>query len=584
MITHELIQGSDAWHQYRSEHFNASDAPAMMGCSPYETRNQLLHRLATGIKPEVDAGTQARFNDGHRFEALARPLAEKIVDGELYPVTGSAGKLSASFDGLTMEEDVVFEHKTLNDELRATFAEIDTMAPMYRESPSAGKILPLQYRVQMEQQLMVSGADRCLFMASKWQGNELVEERHCWYTSEPDLRRKIIAGWSQFEKDLAAYVPTETVVPAAAKTVASLPVVFDMRVEGKLVSCNLEQYKPAAMAYIAAINTELVTDQNFVDADADAKFCRDSAKKLELAIEQALGQMGDINQALGTVREIAAAFNAKGLALEKSVKSEKDNRKLAIVKAGKKAIQDHESGLQERTQHHLPPTAYNFEGAIKNLRTIASVQNAVDTELARCKILANATADKIQANLKAIADAGHDFLFADIGALVQKDSEYVAMAVKNRVADHQAKEAARVEAEREHIRAEEQAKAEREAREKLAREQAEHDRAVKIEAARIQREQVEQTQAAHIREEYTLATAPPSHQTVVVEAPKPAQIIPENIQPVRSGRFPPARPTDVQIIETLALHYRVHESKVVEWLLEVDFSAIRQRLASEFAL
>ena len=514
MITHELIQGSDAWHQYRAEHFNASDAPAMLGCSPYETRNQLLHRLATGIKPEVDAGTQTRFNDGHRFEALARQLAEKIIGDELYPVTGSEGKLSASFDGLTMDEITNFEHKTLNDELRACM-----------NDEGNGYSLPLQYQVQMEQQLMVSGAEHCLFMASKWQVDTLVEERHCWYKPDSALRAKIIAGWAQFEKDLAAYIPTEAVVPAAAKTVSSLPVVFDMRTEGKLVSCNLEQYKPAALAYIAAINTELVTDQNFADADADAKFCRDSAKKLELAIEQALGQMGDINQALGAVREIAAAFNAKGLALEKSVKSEKDNRKLAIVKAGKAAMHKHESGLQERTQHHLPPTAHNFEGAAKGLKTITSIQNAVDTELARCKILANASADKIHANLKTIADAGHDFLFADIGALVQKDSEYVAMAVKNRVADHQAKEAARVEAERERIRAEEQAKAEREAREKLAREQAaiaEQERTAKA---------IETAQAAidASRMQHNTSGQPDRHQTVVVEAPKPAQNIPENI-------------------------------------------------------
>ena len=75
MKVHDLIQGSPEWLSYRTEHFNASDAPAMMGVSPYKTRTQLLHEMHTGIAADVDEATQRRFDDGHRVEALARPLA-----------------------------------------------------------------------------------------------------------------------------------------------------------------------------------------------------------------------------------------------------------------------------------------------------------------------------------------------------------------------------------------------------------------------------------------------------------------------------------------------------------------------------
>ena len=70
-----LIQGSQEWHAHRAQHFNASDAPAMMACSSYKTRAELIKELATGIGQEVDAATQRRFDAGHQFEALARPLA-----------------------------------------------------------------------------------------------------------------------------------------------------------------------------------------------------------------------------------------------------------------------------------------------------------------------------------------------------------------------------------------------------------------------------------------------------------------------------------------------------------------------------
>ena len=43
-----LTQGTPEWHAHRARHFNASDAPAMMGCNPYMTRAQLLRELHTG--------------------------------------------------------------------------------------------------------------------------------------------------------------------------------------------------------------------------------------------------------------------------------------------------------------------------------------------------------------------------------------------------------------------------------------------------------------------------------------------------------------------------------------------------------
>ena len=128
MKTHNLVQGSPEWHAHRSTHFNASDAPAMMGCSPYKTRTELLHELKTGIAPTVDAATQRRFDEGHRIEALARPLAEEIIGEVLYPVVGSEGELSASFDGLTMDESIDFEHKSLNAELRTLEAQQEVVA------------------------------------------------------------------------------------------------------------------------------------------------------------------------------------------------------------------------------------------------------------------------------------------------------------------------------------------------------------------------------------------------------------------------------------------------------------------------
>ena len=53
MQQHNLIQGSAEWHAFRRQHYTASDAPAMLGISPYKTRAELLREKATGITPEI---------------------------------------------------------------------------------------------------------------------------------------------------------------------------------------------------------------------------------------------------------------------------------------------------------------------------------------------------------------------------------------------------------------------------------------------------------------------------------------------------------------------------------------------------
>ena len=48
--------------------------------------------------------------------------------------------------------------------------------------------------------------------------------------------------------------------------------------------------------------------------------------------------------------------------------------------------------------------------------------------------------------------------------------------------------------------------------------------------------------------------------------------------PMTTGK--PQRPSDDDIIATLALHYRVHELKVIEWLLDIDLDAASARAAA----
>lgn len=455
-MTHEIIsvtQGTPEWEAHRAQHYNASDAPAMLGVSPYKTRAQLVREHATGVTAEIDETTQRRFDDGHRFEALARPLAEKLIGEELFPCVGvlKGTKYSASFDGLTMLFDTAFEHKSLNDAIRNA---ID-------DGIGNGVCLPEYLRVQMEQQCMVSGAERVLFMASKWDGETLVEERHCWYYPDAALREKIVNGWAQFDEDVTAYVPEQTTAPAPVATPVEGFGSLALRVEGRVLASNLDTFRASADAFLARLPkpAELETDQDFADADAAVKACTEAEGRIKAAKDAALAQMSDVDAVMRTADTIAETIRAARLALDKAVKSEKDRRKAEIVGAGVEAVRAHYATINATLGEHAisAPQSLSLDigGAIKGLKTLSSIKDAVDTAVANAKIAASQRADAVRASVAALTEAmaGHETLFADrVTLCASKAPDDLRNLAAARIAEHKAREAQRLANEAERAR------------------------------------------------------------------------------------------------------------------------------------
>lgn len=462
MEQHDLIQGTPEWHQHRATHFNASDAPAMLDVSKYKSRSQLLQELATGITPDVDAATQRIFDNGHRFEALARPLAEQIIGKKLYPVIGTEGKLSASFDGLTADDSIAFEHKTLNDSLRSATCAAD---------------LDEQYRVQMEQQLMVSGAGKCLFMATKWNGDELAEPAmHVWYESDAKLRARIIAGWDQFAIDLANYKHTESAPEVIAAPVQDLPA-LSIQVNGSIsLISNLQKFGARLNEFVAAIDKEPSDDQGFADAESAIKTLQNAQDALEAAEANALAQTSDIDDMRKTVKLYADTARTTRLMLEKMVKARKESIRVEIVQAAKAEFADYYRALELKIKPiTLMVGMPDFAGAIKGKKTIASLREAAGTALRNGKMEADALAADIRAKLSWCKEssAGYGFLFADLQSIITSNGmEAFQAIVQRRIDDHKAAEAAKLEAQRVAMQAEADRKAKAEADALIAAERA----------------------------------------------------------------------------------------------------------------
>ena len=128
---------------------------------------------------------------------------------------------------------------------------------------------------------------------------------------------------------------------------------------------------------------------------------------------------------------------------------------------------------------YMPQVPADFGGVIKGLKSVDSIRNAVDTELANAKIRASEIANRIHANVKTLQDSG--LVVHDAPALVLKAPDDLAAVIAQRKAVEQA----RLEAERERIRAEEAARLERE-RIQQEQDRLNAERRANMEAARLQ--------------------------------------------------------------------------------------------------
>lgn len=534
-----VVQGTPEWHQLRASYFTASEAPAMMGESKYQTRDALLKAKATGITEEVSASKQFVFDRGHQVEAMARPIVEATIEDDLFPSTCTEVvdglNLLASLDGLTMDEQIIWECKLLNESLR--------------QAVLADELEPTYYW-QLEHQLLVTGAKRVYFTTTDGTEDGTFG---CWYVSSPERRAQLIAGWKQFEQDLVNYSPVAPTEKVQATPTKDLPALV-VNVQGAVtVSSNLTQLEPLLRHFIKNLPEKPSTDQEFADAEAGVK----KLKKLEEAIDQCTSSamesqapIADMQRQAALCKEIARTAR---LAMEKLVTARKDAIKLEIISEAKTKMADHISTLNKRLgQALMPVIAADFAGAVKNKRTVDSLRSSVNEELARAQIEASMTADRIQINVQSLRGDAHDwgFLFPDLIHVCGKAAEDFVALLKVRISEYEAKKVADAEAK---------------ARAGADAKQA-NDRAF---------ESAKETLAS-VTTALVEGIVPITSNLDAVTQGHGAVLVNATAYPgIGAGTFVSntsysGRPTDQQILSALAGAFRVSETTVVGWIKSMD--------------
>lgn len=195
MIIIDYEQNSQAWQEWRADVYGASDAAAMLDISPYKSRDALLHEKATGKSAPVSDWLQQLFAAGHAAEAAIMPELEARVGEPLYNLVGETDNhIAASFDGITYDQQTIVEHKLLRN----------SNASRKRFEMAARGEVAEHDMAQVQQQLLVSGAARCLFCVSDGTAERLAIAE---IKPDPEWFVRLLAGWKQFTADLAAYAP-----------------------------------------------------------------------------------------------------------------------------------------------------------------------------------------------------------------------------------------------------------------------------------------------------------------------------------------------------------------------------------------
>lgn len=145
-----LTQRTAAWHAWRAAGITASEAPIIVGRSPYKTPWQLWAER-TGERVPEDLTGNAHVQRGIQFEDRVRQGFEDRHATILLPLcveSTAHSVLRASLDGLSDDDEPV-ELKVPGARTYAALAKHATEATAYRLA-----------WVQLQHQLLITGADQ----------------------------------------------------------------------------------------------------------------------------------------------------------------------------------------------------------------------------------------------------------------------------------------------------------------------------------------------------------------------------------------------------------------------------------------
>jgi len=286
--------------------------------------------------------------------------------------------------------------------------------------------------------------------------------------------------------------------------------------------------------------------------------------------QQAHGAAMELRTARTDIEKVSKAARDDATKFSKAVIAEED-RLIAIIEPEEKrllALRDEWDQEQERIKR---------EAEAKERARITAIHERISEIRGYVPLAAQCrTAERIQEllqRLEAIGDAGFSS-FEEFSEDAQNTFNGVVVQVEKLHAEKVSEEA-----ERARVKAEQEAESKRLAEERAAldRERAELSAARAAAAKAIEDAKPKVVTPADDFEAQVQQFA-----QAVAAFPESHPLPTANVTSIATPAQKAGRPTDMEIVDVLALHYRVHESKVLEWLLAMDLSEVTERISAEF--
>lgn len=154
-----IKQNGKEWREWRGLGLGASDAPVIMGESPYQTPFELwLDKTGIRKRPEPNAFQAAAMQRGIRLEPVAREMLEKKLGIKFENLCAEHKEydfMRVSFDGINLDKRILIEIKCPGKEPH--------------KDALNGKV-PKYYYSQVQQQLLIAKehVDKALYVS--WDG------------------------------------------------------------------------------------------------------------------------------------------------------------------------------------------------------------------------------------------------------------------------------------------------------------------------------------------------------------------------------------------------------------------------------
>jgi len=210
-----------------------------------------------------------------------------------------------------------------------------------------------------------------------------------------------------------------------------------IKLKGEITDTNFDEWKNDLLARLKKVNTELATDDDFANAEADVKTIKAGEVALKNAKASALEQANEIQKLFSAIDEVSSEARDARLALERQIKKRKAEIKDEIVDSGLDAVkaymQEQSDELQSVKNSWLDRSA--FEEEIKGKRTTSSMQKAVTGLLVKIKGEIAEREDSINENRQVLdkIDDNYSAVFQDKSALLIMDTETLQTTIDERI-------------------------------------------------------------------------------------------------------------------------------------------------------